>query len=234
VKKADILAARRQLMNFLKRSTPLHLASFEKALFWLVNLQEIHDEEIEEAKKLLDQEAIDYAERFKAKEERHRALLFHALARKEMGDVVHCSPKELIIVRPPRGRPHLRDFSLHFNLSHTKQFGLIAVHPTHPIGVDIEEIKNDPSVLDIAKSHFHLAERKEIEAAKNPIECFYSFWCAREALLKALGTGFFVKKLPELHAKEVEGMELFKWQDGEIHVYSDVVKNHKLAVCVIS
>jgi 4'-phosphopantetheinyl transferase len=222
-------------MSFPKRSTPLYLPFFEEAQFRLVNLQQIQDEEVEEAKKLLDQEGITYTERFKAEEDRKRALLFHAEVRRLLGEALHRPPQELTIIRPQRGRPYLRDFPLHFNLSHTKQFGLIGVHPRSPLGVDIEGIKNDQAVLEMTKRHFHPSEKKRIEAAPNPVDLFYSFWCAREALLKALGTGFLVDDLPELSlVNESEGIELFTCGGREIRVYAGIVKSYKLAVCVLN
>lgn len=218
--------------NFLQRSVPIQLSHF-KDHFWIVDLCKTQEEEIEAAKQLLDQETINYVERLKFKEDQHKALLFHAIVRFHLGKITHCLPQKLKIIRLPKKKPYLLNSTIEFNLSHTKHFGFIAISSNKSIGIDIEEINKKCNFIEIIKQNFHDTEQQEIKSAECPINRFFSFWSAKEALLKANGTGFLIEKLPCLKFKGTidSNTEVFVFGEQPIYVYNNLVKDHKLAVC---
>ena len=102
------------------------------------------------------------------------------------------APKNIRIEISEHGKPWLPDASqLHFNLSHSHGALAIAVSRLE-FGVDIEKIRPIPDWQDLAKNFLAptdtatIANHAEAERSAAFLRCF----TAREAYLKALGTGF--------------------------------------------
>jgi 4'-phosphopantetheinyl transferase len=80
---------------------------------------------------------------------------------------------------------------LHFSLSHCNGLALVALCAEGPVGIDLEPISRAPDLSGCENSFCH-----PDEIAALPVEqsarCFQllEIWTAKEALLKALGTGF--------------------------------------------
>lgn len=77
----------------------------------------------------------------------------------------------------------------HFNLTHSEGYAALAVAGA-PVGVDLEELGE--AHADVAQTHFSPQEAA-VFAATPPdqqVAAFYRCWTAKEAFLKALGTGF--------------------------------------------
>lgn len=79
-----------------------------------------------------------------------------------------------------------------FNVSHGGQYGLIALVAAGRIGVDVEERDARRDLDGIAETVFTPAEQAELALAsgERKIHLFFSLWTMKEALIKALGTGF--------------------------------------------
>ena len=74
--------------------------------------------------------------------------------------------------------------SLHFNLSHSGDLALIALAPV-PVGVDLE--RDTPADAHaLAQAWFTPAEQARLAGGEDD---FLTLWTAREAVLKAMGTG---------------------------------------------
>lgn len=84
------------------------------------------------------------------------------------------------------GRPWIiRGFD--FNISHSENLVVVSAGENFTLGVDVEAVK--PTVLSdfrdsMAKKQWHI-----ILESKDQTTAFYRFWTAREATLKAKGTG---------------------------------------------
>ncbi|MFT3990485.1 MAG: 4'-phosphopantetheinyl transferase superfamily protein [Luteolibacter sp.] len=88
------------------------------------------------------------------------------------------------------GKPLLAapyDF-LHFNLSHCPDLALLAISEKGPIGIDIEPISRASGLPECASSFCH---PREIETQPDAIKLL-EIWTAKEAVLKALGTGLSI------------------------------------------
>jgi 4'-phosphopantetheinyl transferase len=94
------------------------------------------------------------------------------------------------------GKPHVfvggeeyRD--LQFNWSHSGAFAMVAVARQVAPGVDIEQLREGVKALEIAQRFFAPAEAEALAScAESEREAlFYRLWCAKEAVLKALGRG---------------------------------------------
>ncbi len=74
-----------------------------------------------------------------------------------------------------------------FNISHSGSYCICGIH-TSEIGVDIEQIK--PVELKDFYSILTGSEQKFINKSSDPFHGFYTIWTRKEAVIKALGTGF--------------------------------------------
>jgi hypothetical protein len=99
--------------------------------------------------------------------------------------------EELRIVRDERGKPHLADGSLAFNLSHSGSEALIAISRL-PVGVDLEQALLPEGELvnlyDIVLSPREIALLLTCHPSKRRIS-FYRSWVRKEAYLKFAGLG---------------------------------------------
>jgi 4'-phosphopantetheinyl transferase len=77
-----------------------------------------------------------------------------------------------------------------FSLSHSGEFALVAVGENASVGVDLEQIKVNRFVERLAR-RFSPYEREALQLLSGGefVEAFYWCWTAKEAYLKALGTG---------------------------------------------
>ncbi|MFB9845173.1 4'-phosphopantetheinyl transferase family protein [Mucilaginibacter ginsenosidivorans] len=84
-------------------------------------------------------------------------------------------------------RPYF-DHGIDFNIAHSGNFAICCGTATGKVGVDIEQIK--PTDLSEYTDYFTYAEREVIRSYPDIMRGFYDFWTRKEALLKAVGTGF--------------------------------------------
>ena len=84
--------------------------------------------------------------------------------------------------------------SLNFNVSHSSNHGLIACSFERRVGVDIEERVPERNLAGLIEAVMGLEEQAELAARKGDakLHLFYRLWTLKEALVKALGTGFSI------------------------------------------
>ena len=105
-------------------------------------------------------------------------------------------PAQLELRDDEHGKPHLfvdgeEHRGLQFNWSHSGAFALLALARDVTPGADIEQPREGVKILDIAQRFFAPAEAQALaDCADGEREAmFYRLWCAKEAVLKALGRG---------------------------------------------
>ena len=96
-----------------------------------------------------------------------------------------------------QGKPYLDDPSktnLHFNISHSGEYILIAVALTNEVGVDIEEIHTIDNLDTISRRYFSSQEFQTIKTLppQEQVNAFFTCWTRKEAFLKACGDGFSI------------------------------------------
>ncbi len=132
------------------------------------------------------------ANRFHFAEDRSSFVLYHACKRIILSSYLQLSPKKIDLSIQENGKPFLKNKELFFNLSHTRDYAILAVSRDVEVGVDIEKYKKSSNHLDIAKRFFHSDEYQyllKIEDEKKQQEAFFVFWTAKEAIIKATGEG---------------------------------------------
>ena len=81
-----------------------------------------------------------------------------------------------------------------FNVSHGGRHGLIALAPARSVGVDVEEYDARRDLDGIAMRVFTPSEQADLArlAGAEKVRLFYRLWTMKEALIKGLGTGFYL------------------------------------------
>ena len=162
------------------------------------------------------------------------------------------SDADIQIWRDDSGKPHAigawGDYlteKIDIAIAHTAQFVVALAAANARVGVDVESVTRDLS--DEFTAGVFVEEELELAAnAANAAQAIIRFWCAKEAVSKALGTG--IRWSPkEMHvtdyqpdsgklAVRLEGgwLEAFKkFRGRDIEVVSRVMRDHALAFCFI-
>lgn len=100
-------------------------------------------------------------------------------------------PEALGMVRDTRGRPGVPGADFDFNWSHSGDWAVLAVVRRGRVGVDIEQAREDRDVCGIALRYFSASEARDVCHPSGELgrANFYQLWTAKEAALKAEGSG---------------------------------------------
>ena len=99
----------------------------------------------------------------------------------------------------------------HFNISHSHGVVVLAINDNHPVGVDIELIRD---MEDNFKRY--VCDDKEYELSKDNTEEFFKIWTNKESLLKCLGTGIKMK-MNSVSSLPLEGKRVFENKEYYSH-----------------
>lgn len=120
-----------------------------------------------------------------------RSALRRALAREVLARQLGLPAASVAIAHEPAGRPRLaapQDSGLHLSLA--TRAGLVAVAlARRPVGVDVERVD---AAAELPLQALHPGERRMLLGLAPPARplAFARLWSAKEAYVKALGTGF--------------------------------------------
>jgi 4'-phosphopantetheinyl transferase len=134
----------------------------------------------------LDESERARAARFIFERDRRRFISAHVQLRKILGHWLQRDAASLRFDFAARGKPSIE--GLQFNLSHSGERALVAMHPSLPVGVDIEEMRA-VEFAALAERNFSPSERADIAAAPDLRAAFFRIWTGKEAFIKLLGEG---------------------------------------------
>lgn len=140
---------------------------------------------------LLDQEEQARASRFRVRAPREEFVASHAFLRLVLGKYLQLDPRAVRFQLAEKGKPELIDENIRFNLSHTQGAAVVAIVQKRRIGVDVERIREDTEAMELAERFFSAAEVDWLRSqpASEQIASFFACWTAKEAYVKACGTG---------------------------------------------
>ncbi len=109
-----------------------------------------------------------------------------------LASYLNCNPKEVPLKIGAHGKPQLDcDSPLGFNLSHCGEFALLAISDNSPLGVDLERIREESPIEDLAQRCFSPEEQiqwLQVSEEKRRTS-FFHLWVQKEAMVKARGDG---------------------------------------------
>jgi len=139
-------------------------------------------------RKLLTADECLRTDRYRLPELSRRFTLARGMQRMILGAYCCVEPEDVYFDYSANGKPFLPGSAIQFNLSHSGDYGILAVAEQRQIGIDIECIR-PVSVLSIAKRYFMPEEYEYIislpESEKQ--KAFYRLWTCKEAYVKARG-----------------------------------------------
>lgn len=115
-----------------------------------------------------------------------------------------------------RGKPYLATSTnmrgdgspLEFNWSHSGDYALIALSRRGAVGIDIERLGKNLRAIEIARRFFDTGEADVLAALDPDVRdpAFIGLWCAKEAVLKAVGEGlsFGLARLAFAHVSDAD------------------------------
>jgi 4'-phosphopantetheinyl transferase len=113
--------------------------------------------------------------------------------RRILAEAVGRHPLDVPIELGPFGKPMLAApyEGIHFSLSHCQDLALVAISMSGPIGIDLEPISRASELLGCEDGFCHALEMRDLPTEKSLRAAnLLELWCAKEALLKCVGTGF--------------------------------------------
>lgn len=146
----------------------------------------------------LDATERERVARFHFEEDRTRFIHGRAWVRLRLAELLGMEPGTVEFTTVgERGKPAVASQPAlllpTFNLSHSAQHGLLALHAGGvPLGVDIEVARPFERAARIAARHFNAAEAAAVESATAGTEreaIFFRTWTRKEAYLKLTGLG---------------------------------------------
>lgn len=154
------------------------------------------DDREAEAAQWLDAEELARMNRFKVARPRTQYVLCRSALRACLCYTLGCGNSDLSFGYGEFGKPFAivsgRQDPVSFNVTHSGQHGLIAVSKSCRLGVDAEIRRDNRDFDGIGEKVYGENERSALKvcagAAKSRM--FYRLWAMKEALIKAIGTGF--------------------------------------------
>ena len=144
----------------------------------------------------LDQEEQSRWRRFRHDGARRRFALCRAALRAILCSQLGCRNRQLAFGASRHGKPYAlvkgKPAPIGFNVSHGSAHGLIAFAAEGRLGVDVEEPSPTRDLDGLIGSVMGPRERAELALAhgNHRLHLFYRLWTVKEALIKALGSGF--------------------------------------------
>jgi 4'-phosphopantetheinyl transferase len=159
---------------------------------WLAWLD---DENPDEFQRLLSKDEHSRAVRLRGSQSANRFTVARGVLRILLSKYLALVPEEIAFTYGPNGKPALAgeiQKQLSFNLSHSGGMAVFAVANGLQIGVDVEKVHpigDLEATASIFLTNDELVELKQLPTALK-LERFFTMWTCKEAVLKALGSGY--------------------------------------------
>ena len=196
------------------------------------------------------------AERFHFEKDREHFIVARGVLRAILGRYLNRAPEGLSFCYSVHGKPALAGESggdaIRFNVSHSHGIALYAVTRGREVGVDLERIRSNLAVAEIAERFFSRREAAMLRTLSTEAQCeaFFRFWTRKEACLKARGEGLSspldqIDVLPApgkpdaVPGAQPDSSEASRWSLQELvpapgYVAALAVEGERLASCLLA
>lgn len=179
---------------------------------------------------LLNHDEKKRAETFLQNQHRYNFATARAILRYLLAQYLKCEPQDIVFKQNDHGKLALaqsddksdNNLSLQFNLSHAKDVVIYAFAIDRHVGIDVEYIRDDVSLAEIARRFFALEEQKTLFALPpdQQSDAFFACWTRKEAFIKAIGKGlsYSLKKfIVDLSVQQKTAKVNLKINDNKLH-----------------
>ncbi|MFD1162101.1 4'-phosphopantetheinyl transferase family protein [Hwangdonia seohaensis] len=189
---------------------------------WVVNVNYVTPI-IENLKHLIDMDEKQKASKFRFKKDQNIFIIARGALRFLSAFYLNMDAKEIEFKYGEYGKPEYNfDSDLKFNISHSGEIIVLSFVKNFEIGVDIEKIKDNFDVFEIASNFFSTLEIETLKKVpkEKQVEYFYRCWTRKESFIKAksVGLSFPLDSFSVcIHSdKKTELLET-KWDAAEKH-----------------
>lgn len=161
---------------------------------WALDV-ELDAPRLEPLERLLSGDEIARAGRFHFEQDRARFVAGRGLLRTILGRYAALAPESLQFSYSPFGKPSLALSMgmerLRFNATGSEALALVALRLDAEVGIDVEQVRNFPDALAVAKRLMTVEEHEDFAAIPDELRDsrFLECWVRKEALVKSLGKG---------------------------------------------
>ncbi len=129
------------------------------------------------------------------------------------------------------GQPQLSVPGWSISIAHTDRYAVVALSPTAYVGIDIEQIKARKQLDALAEYTLAPSEFDRYQALQDlpRLQFFFACWSAKEAYLKALGTGINRKLTTlaiSLQPAGIHDSELVTPVEGQLRILPSLFGGH--------
>jgi 4'-phosphopantetheinyl transferase len=157
---------------------------------------DVGPEELARLATTLSEQELDRSRGFRFERDRARFIAGRGQLRMLLGGYLDARASEIALVEGPNGKPRLAGGTalLRFNLAHSDDVVVFAVAWNREVGVDVERIRFDFLVDQVARQHFSPRERRDLVSLPEGerLRAAFDCWTRKEAYLKASGVGLTV------------------------------------------
>lgn len=184
---------------------------FDEVHIWSACLPD-NERDIPHFVSLLSEDECQKADNFRFPKDQNSFIISRGILRSLLAVYLGEEPQNIEIMYGLWGKPCvLAEKSLHFNLSHSREYVLYAITCGYEVGIDLEYIDRHLELDDIA---LNILSPQELEYWKiikqeEKANTFFKFWVCKEAFLKASGKGW----LNDKHIIPLESLEALKEGD---------------------
>lgn len=146
---------------------------------------------------LLSADERERVRRFRRVADVKRSIIGRGYLRILLGWAIGLRAEELQFEYGEFGKPSLaarHGSELQFSVSHSGNLVLIALARGRSVGVDVEMVRTDMDVTELATRFFSIAESEKLLALTGLAlyEAFFACWTRKEAYVKAMGRGILL------------------------------------------
>ena len=194
---------------------------------------------------LLCVDEVKQANRFYFPKDRIRYTITHGILRLLIGNYLKIQPKDVIFYKNQYGKPfiltEINYIDLKFNISHSRDGIVMVFSQGKELGIDIEYLKKDIPVNEIAERFFSSFEVQKLNSLpeSQQFEAFYNCWTRKESYIKAIGKGLSIPldsfdvtlvpgEPPLLLRSLTETTDILRWDFHEIETWP----NYLSSLCI--
>ena len=141
----------------------------------------------------LTEAELERSASFKFDRDRARFVAARGQLRTLLARYLDANARDIVLMEGSHGKPRLAVGPgwLRFNLSHSDGVAVFAVARDREVGVDVEQIRCDLRIDEVARHFYSARERADLAglAEGDRLRAAFDCWARKEAYLKAVGAG---------------------------------------------
>lgn len=149
-------------------------------------------EQVDALRNLLSEDERSRANAYHFARDRRRFIVARSVLRSLLGHYLNMNPHDVQFIYSEKGKPSIVGTSaIQFNVSHSYERAVYAFGNEHPLGIDLEYIREVMDMQGVAQSNFSAREKAVFNALPKFVQqqAFFNCWTRKEAFIKALGEG---------------------------------------------